>query len=127
MYESNVFLIQFAGGSFLSYNFLLPHLNKFNLYALELPGRGKRIREKILHDMEEAKNDVLKQMIKNIIPGKSIIFGHSLGAMLGFLVTSELEKINLNPKAIILTGQAGIGINSTKKIHDFSKSDFKEE
>ena len=120
-------MLHFAGGSSYSYNFMAPHLKKLQTHFLELPGRGRRMTEKMADTINDAKNDILKQIQPKIIPNKSIIYGHSMGALLSLLVTSELEKRNTPPKQLIVTGNAGPGLPNKKRTFEAPREEFKSE
>lgn len=122
-----IILLHFAGGSNYSYNFLIPFLDMDKVRSVELPGRGLRIKDSLIRNVGEAVNDILCQIKIAIVPHESVIFGHSMGALLAFLVTHELEKLNLPPKKIIVSGHAGLGLGMTNKIYDYSKEAFKLE
>ena len=128
MSKPDLFLFHFAGGSCFSYKFMLPYLSRFNTYLPELPGRGQRIRETITDDIGKATADMLSQVEDKIVPHQSILFGHSMGALLAFLVTHELEKKNRPPRQLILCGDPGLGLHHLKKqIFDSPREDFKRE
>lgn len=127
MPQSNLFLFHFAGGSSFSFSFLMPYLEGDLTHAIELPGRGKRGKEPIILDVESAVRDVVKQISSEIIPGESILYGHSLGALLVFFVAYELEKLNLPPKKIVVTGDPGPGLKNKVPVFDFEKEAFKME
>jgi external thioesterase TEII len=47
MEKPQLFLLHFAGGSCYSFQFMLPYLKDFNVLPIELPGRGRRIKESL--------------------------------------------------------------------------------
>ncbi|RSC93309.1 thioesterase II family protein [Tenacibaculum singaporense] len=118
-----VFLLHFAGGSSYSFDFLRPFLpNCFEFIPLELPGRGKRIGEELIKNKEVAIEDYVKQ-IKLLHEGVPfIIFGHSMGADLGFYVTKELEKSFLFPEYLFVSGNPG----PQKEAHDLKNQKSKK-
>ncbi|OQP46299.1 thioesterase II family protein [Niastella populi] len=124
-----VFLLHFSGGSVNSFNFLKPFLPKyFEFHPLELPGRGKRIKEKLLSVESEAIDDLINQInsLRNNKP--YIIFGHSLGAQLGLRVTKKLEELGDSPKKLIVAGNAGPGTGNIDKCRStISDEELKEE
>jgi len=126
--KPNLFLLHYAGGNFYSYNFIKPYLNgQFNFIPIELPGRGKRMREKLLFDKDLAVADVLSQILKNMNSNPFLIFGHSMGAYLGFQVVEELEKRNLSPLCFIASGNPGPNIKNDKQRYDLPKDEFISE
>ena len=103
-----VFCIHFAGGnkySFRSFQEKAP--NGIELISLELPGRGSRPKEALLRSMDEAVNDLYEQ-VKDQLTDPYIIYGHSMGSWLGFLLTHKIRKEGkLLPVQLMLTGRRG--------------------
>jgi surfactin synthase thioesterase subunit len=127
--NTQVFLLHFAGGNSYSFNFLKPFLPKdFDFHLLELPGRGRRIKEGLLSKEAEAIDDLLKQinLLRNDKP--YIIFGHSMGALLALQITKKLEEKGDFPKQLIVAGNAGPGTGDTDKCRSTMNDDeLKEE
>ncbi|GAA4271390.1 alpha/beta fold hydrolase [Aquimarina gracilis] len=131
-----LFLLHFAGGNCYSYDFLRNDLkSKIDFYALELPGRGKRYKENLLLSKEDAIMDYVKQIknLRNKTP--YIIFGHSMGAILGFSVANHMEKEGDPPVSLVVSGHSGPRIKEKdqeedntkkKKYHLMNDRDFKE-
>jgi len=115
MNKPQLFLIHFAGGNCYSYQFLLPYLKDFIVEQIELPGRGKRINEDLLKNRDEAVEDIYNQVICRIKRENFIIYGHSMGAILGYLVSIKLQSNSLLPKGLIVSGNAGPKITMPNK------------
>ncbi len=81
-----IFLLPFAGASSYSYYDLTTRSNeRFSFHPIEIPGRGRRHREPLVGDIENIALDTIKQMnLEKNVP--YAIFGHSMGALLGFNV-----------------------------------------
>jgi surfactin synthase thioesterase subunit len=83
----------------------------FTIHPLELPGRGNRFAEQLISNLEDAVQDIYSQ----IVPFSDLpyaIFGHSLGAVLGYLVTRKFEEMKLNvPRHLFCSGRAGLWSN----------------
>ncbi len=127
--KSQVFLLHFAGGNSYSFNFLSPFLPKnLDFHFTELPGRGKRINEKLLSVESDAVDDLLKQitLLRNGKP--YVIFGHSMGAHLGLRVTKKMEERGDRPKRLIVAGNAGPGTGDENKYRStMTDEELKEE
>lgn len=106
-----LFLLHYAGGNVYSFNFLKKYLeNSFEVICLELPGRGKRMFEPILKDKEKAINDQFNEILKYRKTGVDfVVYGHSMGAIIGLGVTYLLEKSKDAPRSLIVTGNSGPG------------------
>lgn len=126
-HKRQLFLFHFAGGSSYSFEFLIPFLVNFEVIALELPGRGNRIKENLIEDFEEAAIDYLGQVVKSLKGSNFIFYGHSLGALLAFRVCQLLEEQNIFPQYLVVSGNAGPGIIIGKNLNELEKDDFVSE
>jgi external thioesterase TEII len=129
MRKPQLFLFHFAGGNCYSFRFLTPLLPDYEVIALELPGRGRRINEPLLNDFDEAANDLYNQVIKHLTTAEFLIYGHSMGAYLTLRVAHMLENAGRQPAGIIVSGNAGPGIQPEDKRmrHLLNRQDFIEE
>lgn len=120
-----LFMIHFSGGSVYSFRFLNDLLkNSFLLEPIELPGRGLRFHENLLYDREEAVKDLLDQIHKKRNHLPYIIYGHSLGAELGFLMTKELEKNGDAPQYLVVSGNPGPNLRDDDPLYNLSNPAF---
>ena len=128
MQKPDLFLLHFAGGNMYSFNFMKSLLeNDFNFIPLELPGRGKRIREDLLFDSTKAVDDIVTQILDKLSSNEFVIYGHSMGANLGFLVISKLEQLNKWPVCFVASGNPGPNIKSLTKRYQLPKNEFIKE
>jgi len=127
-----LFCIHYGGGS----QFSLVHLGKYlnpsiETIYLEVPGRGKRIREVLLTDLELMAEDIYHQVRPQLTNNEEyILFGHSLGGMLIFLLTRILrEKGHKMPIHMIPSGVKAPKYNNDGKIifHKLNDENFKKE
>lgn len=125
MHRPQLFLLHFAGGSCYSYNFLEPFLKDFEFVVLELPGRGKRIKETLIYDFENAAYDIFFQIRQKVVSPYFLIYGHSLGASLALRVTNMLEQSSIVPSYLIVSGSAGPGVElGIKDLDSLDQNDF---
>jgi medium-chain acyl-[acyl-carrier-protein] hydrolase len=105
--EKIVFL-PFAGGSRYSYRSIIRNLpNNLRPVVVELPGRGLRGSEKFLTTISESVEDLFAQL-KNEINGDYLIFGHSMGALLGYLLSKRIFDSGMQmPRFLICSGSPG--------------------
>ncbi|MBO9586223.1 MAG: thioesterase [Flavobacterium sp.] len=127
MKKIQLFLIPFAGGNCYSFNFLMPYLKDFDVVTLELPGRGKRIKESLLTEFDQAAEDIFQQIIARQTASFYIIYGHSLGTGIGLRVANMLQKINRAPAYLVFTGNPGPGIKENRKLYLYEKFEFMDE
>lgn len=74
---------------------------------VELPGRGERFRETLIREKEEAIHDLFEQIKRKRNKAPFVIFGHSMGAILGLSVTKLFEDHNDQPDCLIVSGNPG--------------------
>src|SRR4051812_5402173 len=122
----NVFCLPFAGGSKYSYRGYTKAAPSFlNFVPLEIPGRGSRSGERLLTDLELIADDIFNQ-IKNSLDRPYVIYGHSMGGLLGYLVTKRILAGNLKqPLHLFFTGCGGPSIQRRDLIdHTLPKKEF---
>ena len=88
-----LFAIPFAGGNSLVYRNLESHLGpSVTLSALELPGRGKRVKEKLIPDIYQIAENLFDLIRTEVELGKEYaIFGHSMGSLIAYLITIKVS------------------------------------
>ena len=127
MKQFKIVTMHYAGGNAYSYRFLEEYLNLYEVINLELPGRGRRIKEDLIRDPLHAVEDLFIQVKSKIHDDDYIIYGHSMGALLAFAVAAKMSNIGRPPKKIVVSGNAGPGIHENKSIYKYSNHDFQEE
>jgi external thioesterase TEII len=130
MKKTQLFLLHFAGGNCYSLQFLKPLLPEFDVIALELPGRGKRMGEPLLKDFDLAAKDMLAQVISKMNGSPCIIYGHSMGAYLALRVCNMLIKRGNPPVCVVVSGNAGPGVkyaDDGKKRYLLGRDEFIKE
>lgn len=130
MRKPQLFMLHFAGGNCYSYDFIKPHLGRFEVVPIELPGRGKRMREKLLKDFDLAASDLFKEFTSRLRSSQFVIYGHSMGSLLALRLAGLLEKDNIHPAALIVSGSAGPAIKDfdpDKCRHLMQRDDFVRE
>lgn len=125
--KKQIFLLHFAGGSTYSYDFLKPFLQGYEFHPLELPGRGKRVTESFVNSIDAAINDYVQQILSLRNGAPFLVFGHSMGAMIGAYLTSELEKRKHFPVKFIAGGNPGPGCFVYKKRSALPDAEFLKE
>ena len=92
-----------AGGSANQYlNLLKPWQNQFEIWALDLPGRGFRLHEKPIVEFRELLDQITKEVL-SLPLRKTWIMGHSMGALLAMSLGFRLETDQPNQKPQDLT------------------------
>jgi surfactin synthase thioesterase subunit len=111
-----LYCLPFAGGRALSYRDFQAQVANFILIKpLELPGRGKRMRESLLTDLDAMVDDVFHQVQNDLNGQPYAIYGHSMGAFLGCLLTQRLVRAGLPaPRHLFLSGRMAPSVVSDK-------------
>src|SRR5262249_31116493 len=87
----DLFCLPFAGGNkyaFREFEKLSPPY--LNFIPIEYPGRGSRSNEPLLGDIGYLADDVFVQIERAIGSRPYSIYGHSMGALLAYLVARKL-------------------------------------
>jgi surfactin synthase thioesterase subunit len=121
----NLLFFPFAGGNQYSFARLLKYLpNHFEAYVFELAGRGDRTDEPLMSDIAEIVKDIYRKIIPYI--GKPyVIYGHSMGGLIGYLVVREIVANNLSlPLHLFVSGTSGPSFRENRNISTLPKAAF---
>lgn len=100
----NLICLPYAGGGTQIYNEWRSWLpQQVNLYPILLPGRQKRIKEFPFFDTTELVESLYTE-IKPLTELPIVVFGHSLGALLGFHLVNVLIKNGVTTSHFIASG-----------------------
>jgi surfactin synthase thioesterase subunit len=100
-----LFLLPFAGGSRYAYwNYGKHAPQSLEVCPIELPGRGTRVKEPLLTDINMVVADIYQQ-IATQLEEPYALYGHSMGALLCYLLTLKIRAAGLRlPEHLFLTG-----------------------
>lgn len=114
--------LPYAGGSATIYSKWIYMLDKrIEIVSPELAGRGKRYNEPYYKDLNEAVEDIYKNIRLITNSGPYALFGHSMGSLLTFELYYKLkEKGHREPEAIFFSGKAAPNIPIKEKVHLYS-------
>ncbi len=122
-----LFCIPFAGGNACSYRPLVQCMHpSVKVVPLELPGRGRRSNEARVTCMRAMALDLIVCM-RPSLDKPFALFGHSMGALAAYLVTSQLVKEQLPlPSHLFISGKGPPHRNSREaKGHTLPLDEFK--
>lgn len=118
--------LPFAGGNINSYKGFQKHFsNQYTIITIELPGRGTRIKETLLTDINEIANDVFSQVYKYLHKPYAI-YGHSMGALVGYELCKKIQNENLAlPLHLFVSGKSGPSAHlNYEKLHRLPTQEF---
>jgi surfactin synthase thioesterase subunit len=123
-----LYCLPFAGGNAISYrDFQANVAAPIHITPIELPGRGKRIREPLLTDAQAIVEDVFQQIQHELKSGQPYgIFGHSMGALLGYLLTKRILSAELPaPLHLFFSGRRAPSVKDKRpNRHGLPKTEF---
>ena len=121
-----LFCLPYAGGSAALYRAwpdLLPA--DIEVCPIELPGRGRRIRQPAIRSMADLVNGLLKEMEEAWFETPFAIFGHSMGAMVAFEFCQELARRGQTlPTHLHLSAAVPQGVLPRAPLHQMSDDEF---
>lgn len=107
MKKTQLFMLHYAGGNAYSFQFMKPMLTAYDAIAVELPGRGKRMKEALIKDYSTAVEDLYQQIKSKRTESDFILYGHSMGARFALSLTSKFEDEKDHPSILFVTGNGG--------------------
>lgn len=124
-----IFCFPFAGGSRYSFNLYKRNLpENIELISLDYPGRGMRVQEPLIKNIYTLVDHMYEE-IKGQLDGPYMIYGHSMGALIAFLVTHKiLENQREMPERLFITGcRSPLTWYKGKRLFDLPYEEFVEE
>lgn len=117
MSKITLFCFPFAGGSSYSYQVFTPYIpDCVALVPLELPGRGRRIRENLLRTIDAMVDDLYQQVIGKLTD-QYAFYGHSMGTLLSFRLTQRLIEAGYAPPVhLFMTGRGGPSVERDNEV-----------
>lgn len=122
-----LFCLPYAGGSESIYYEWKKYLSSsIRLNPIELKGRGRRYNEPFYETLDEAVEDIFKNIKYKIMDDDYAIYGHSMGSLLAYELYYKIKKYNVKePKHIFFSGyQAPSVIGKKEDIHNLPDYDF---
>lgn len=123
-----LFCFPFSGGSAYSFNPYLdfvPEMMEF--ISLDYPGRGKRMSEPLLYNIDALVEDMFNS-IKDQLNNSYAFYGHSMGTLIAFLLAKKIAQTHFPmPVHLFMTGGAAPSIPESKIRSSLPKDEFIEE
>jgi surfactin synthase thioesterase subunit len=108
-----LFVLHYAGGSAYNMAGLKEYIGEeMEICFLELPGRGKRIKEELLTNLDSVIEDLYSKIKPMLLEcSEYSFFGHSMGALLSYLLLHKLQEKNERlPQCLFVSGARGPSI-----------------
>ena len=97
------------------------------MLVLRLPGREARLRETPLTHVDEVVGP-LAEALSPLLDVPLVVFGHSLGAMLGFELCRSMRRAGLPaPKRLVVSGRNAPGVGRSLTLHTLSDQELVAE
>ncbi|MBK3493953.1 thioesterase [Viridibacillus sp. YIM B01967] len=128
MNKIKLFCIPYAGGSAVVYSKWKKLLNSLiELKEVELPGRGYRIEESLLDNMNEMVENIFRE-IKDEIKPPYVLFGHSMGALIAYELFKKIKKEGYPaPVHMFISGKKGPQVElENSKCYNLPEHEFIE-
>jgi surfactin synthase thioesterase subunit len=112
-----IIAIPFAGGDKNAFRAFDKYIPKgIEWITLELPGRGRRFATPLLKSIEDATDDLFAQIKPHISNAPYMIYGHSMGTLLGYELTKRIRAEQLQmPVCLYFTGRGAPGAKEVEK------------
>ena len=125
-----VIAFPFAGGNRYSFSMIKKVLPAaINFTVLEYPGRGLRMSESLMTNLDAIINDAYQSVKSEISKSTDyFIYGHSMGALVGYLICHKLEVGGEKlPVKLIVSGRRAPSVVKNKNLHLLDKKSFWNE
>ncbi|HKP85131.1 MAG TPA: alpha/beta fold hydrolase [Blastocatellia bacterium] len=115
--DLKLFCFPYAGGAAVIYRDWENYLpSNVQLFAVELPGRGRRLKEPFIVDVPTMV-EALADAVLPLLDMPFAFFGHSLGAVLAFELARRLRRANeREPELLIASGRRAPQIPDTDPV-----------
>ena len=126
-----LFCLPYAGGAASMYRSWQASLPPYvEVFPVQYPGRESRLAEKPYNRLEALVDAVLTALAPYLFSGPPFaFFGHSLGAMVAYLLARKLEaRGGPTPAYVIVSGSRPPHLrDTTRNIHDLPETEFVTE
>ena len=124
-------MLPYAGGNSYSYAKIIKLVQSdFDILCPELPGRCALSDEILIRDLHQLVKHVFLNWIKPLnLKRRYIIFGHSMGALIAYLLIQQLVDANLQlPIHLIVSGREGpMFVDDEKPYYSLPSPEFRKK
>jgi len=128
MSTTKLFCFPYAGGSGVMYNRWRPLLDpSIELQMIEIPGRGRRFADPLVHTLDEMADDLLRQMRGALDGSPFLLFGHSMGALLVYELARRIRaELGLEPAHAFFSGRYPPHYLEIHRYHELPDDEFQQ-
>ncbi|WP_405487930.1 thioesterase II family protein [Streptomyces sp. NBC_00096] len=105
-----------AGGAASFFFPLSQRLSTADVLAVQYPGRQDRRGEALITDIGELADHVVA-VLRTQDARPTVLFGHSMGAVVAFEVARRLDRAGTAPRALVVSGSRAPSIPRTEGVH----------
>lgn len=121
-----IIALPYAGGSkycYRSFETIIP--DDFEWITLELPGRGDRMDEDFFMNIKDMAEDIFSKILPIIKSSEYILYGHSLGTILGYELMKKITASKLSmPLFLFFTGRDAPSVPEEEKLAELGRELF---
>jgi len=128
-------MLPFAGGHAHSYSSIVRYLpSSLDVFCPELPGRGVESEYPLLNNIEQLAEYLFESSFRRLdLERQYVLFGHSMGALLAYLLSHKIRKAGFSmPAHLLVCGRGGPAWKKKVKdeempIHEMPSQQFREK
>lgn len=119
--------VPYAGGGVATFRGWPERLSSMEVGVVQLPGRAGRLHEPLVTCLAEAAA-AIASAIHRLPPRPTVLFGHSLGALIAFETARQMEASGTPPLGLFVSGRRGPALpNRFPPIADLPTGEFLDE
>jgi medium-chain acyl-[acyl-carrier-protein] hydrolase len=123
--KGRLFCLPYAGGGAVAYHLWKDRISEhYDLVQIHLPGRESRLREPPATRV----NGLVPKLARELIPWMDrpfAIFGHSMGALIGYELARELRSVHgMQPDHMFVSGFRAPHLPAREKLMDLPDAQF---
>ncbi|NLT09624.1 MAG: thioesterase [Ruminococcus sp.] len=102
--------------------------NDMEILPIQLPGREERIAEKPLTSISDVVRSIAQAVVPVINGREFVIFGHSMGGLIAYALTAELEnEYGMSPKLCIISASSINICTKKQKVSEMNDEELIKE
>lgn len=87
-----------------------------DVVAIQYPGRQDRLRDQGIPDIEKLADHIAEELAR-LTPKPTVLFGHSMGAAIGFELALRLERAGAGAVELVASGRRAPSTTRPERVH----------